>query len=56
MPKRRKDYTAKFKFQRVVERLQPQGADGEIAHAYGVHGVSAKRGLGKMRDEATIRS
>ncbi len=43
MAKRRKDYTPKFKFQLVVETLQHQGSDGEVARAYGVHPVTLSK-------------
>ncbi len=43
MAKRRKDYTPKFKFQLVVETLQHQGSDGEIARAYRVHPVTLSK-------------
>ena len=51
MPKRRKDYTAKFKFQLVVETLQHQGSDGEIAHAYGVHPVTLSKWKARFFDQ-----
>ena len=43
MAKRRKDYTPKFKFQLVVETLQHQGSDSEVARAYGVHPVTLSK-------------
>ena len=43
MPKRRKDYTPKFKFQLVVETLQHDGSDSEIARAYDVHPVTLSK-------------
>ena len=51
MPKRRKDYTAKFKFQLVVETLQHQGSDGEIARAYGVHPVTLSKWKARFFDQ-----
>lgn len=35
-----KRYSAKFKFQLVLETLQRAGADAEVARAYGVHPVT----------------
>ncbi len=43
MAKRRKDYTPKFKFQLVVETLQHDGSDSEIARAYDVHPVTLSK-------------
>jgi len=43
MAKRRKDYPPKFKFQLVVETLQHDGSDSEIARAYGVHPVTLSK-------------
>ena len=51
MPKRRKDYTAKFKFQLVVETLQQQGSDSEIARAYGVHPVTLSKWKARFFDQ-----
>ena len=51
MPKRRKDYTAKFKFQLIVESLQHQGSDGEIARAYGVHPVTLSKWKARFFDQ-----
>lgn len=50
MPKRRKDYTPKLKFQLVVESLQHQGSDGEIARAYGVHPVTLSKWKARFFD------
>ena len=33
-------YTAKFKFQVVLEALRSQKADGEVARAYQVHPIT----------------
>ena len=43
MAKRRKDYTPKFKFQLIVETLQHDGSDSEIARAYDVHPVTLSK-------------
>lgn len=43
MAQRRKAYSAKFKFQLVVETLQHEGADSAIARAYGVHPVTLSK-------------
>ena len=51
MPKRRKDYTATFKFQLVVETLQHQGADSEVARAYGVHPVTLSKWKARFFDQ-----
>ncbi len=51
MAKRRRDYTAKFKFQLVVESLQHQGSDGEIARAYGVHPVTLSKWKARFFDQ-----
>ncbi len=49
MPKRRKDYTAKF--QLVVETLQHQSTDSEIARAYSVHPVTLSKGKTHFFDQ-----
>lgn len=36
-------YSAKFKFQIVVEALQREGSEAEVARAYGVHPVTLSR-------------
>ena len=51
MPKRRKDYTATFKFQLVVETLQHQGSDSEIARASGVHPVTLSKWKARFFDQ-----
>jgi transposase len=38
-----KRYSAKFKFQLVLEALQREGADAEVARAYGVHPVTLSK-------------
>jgi transposase len=38
-----KRYSAKFKFQLVLEALQHEGADAEVARAYGVHPVTLSK-------------
>lgn len=38
-----KRYSAKFKFQLVVEVLQRVGSDAEVARAYGVHPVTLSK-------------
>ena len=51
MAKRRKDYTPKFKFQLVVETLQHQGSDSEVARAYGVHPVTLSKWKARFFDQ-----
>lgn len=53
MAKRRKDYTAKFKFQLVVETLQHQGSDSEVARAYGVHPVTLSKWKARFFDQGS---
>ncbi len=43
MAKRRKNFKPKFKFQLVVETLQHDGSDSEIARAYDVHPVTLSK-------------
>lgn len=43
MVKRRKNFKPKFKFQLVVETLQHDGSDSEIARAYDVHPVTLSK-------------
>ncbi len=50
MTKRRKDYTPKFKFQLVVETLQHDGSDSEIARAYDVHPVTLSKWKARFFD------
>ncbi len=38
-----KRYSAKFKFQLVLEALQREGADAEVARTYGVHPVTLSK-------------
>jgi transposase len=38
-----KRYSAKFKFQLVLEVLQREGADAEVARVYGVHPVTLSK-------------
>ena len=38
-----KSYTAKFKFQVVVETLKTERKDAEVARAFGVHPVTLSR-------------
>ncbi len=38
-----KRYSPKFKFQLVLEAFQREGADAEVARAYGVHPVSLSK-------------
>jgi transposase len=38
-----KRYSAKFKFSLVLEALQREGADAEVARAYGVHPVTLSK-------------
>jgi transposase len=40
MPARRKNYSAKFKFQLVVESLRSTKSDAELARTYGVHPIT----------------
>jgi transposase-like protein len=47
MAKNGKRYSPKFKFQLVLETLQREGADAEVARSYGVHPVT----LSKWRRE-----
>lgn len=38
-----KRYSAKFKFQLVLEALRREGVEAEVARAYGVHPVSLSK-------------
>jgi len=40
MSKSKKTYTAKFKFNAVVDALQHKGAESEVARQHGVHPVT----------------
>ena len=51
MAKHRKDYTPKFKFQLVVETLQHDGSDSEIARAYDVHPVTLSKWKARFFDQ-----
>ena len=53
MPKRRKDYTPKFKFKLVVETLQHDGSDSEIARAYGIHPVTLSKWKARFFDQGS---
>ncbi len=54
MAKRRKDYTPKFKFQLVVETLQHQGSDSEIARAYDVHPVTLSKWKARFFEQGSV--
>jgi len=53
MAKRRKDYTPKFKFKLVVETLQHDGSDSEIARAYGIHPVTLSKWKARFFDQGS---